>query len=192
LTHVFAYIRENLVGAFEVMLGRAEGLEKLDTSLEGFWRSFAAFVLVLPFALVALASEQRLAALSTEAAPMRLSLPLEAAVLLVDWITFPIVFALVARWLGLGPRYVPFIVTRNWATVVVMAMLSVVHALHLGGVLPGRATLALLLALTIVALRFSYVITRITLDVPLRTALPIVAFDFLLSVTIRLLLVPGS
>ena len=46
--NVLAYLRDNLAGAWQVMLGRPEGLNRLDTSLEGFWRSFAAIVLVVP------------------------------------------------------------------------------------------------------------------------------------------------
>ena len=55
-------IRDNLAGAFEVMLGRPDGLDRLDTSVDGFWRSFGAVVLVVPFAFLSLLSQQPLAA----------------------------------------------------------------------------------------------------------------------------------
>ena len=42
-------VRDNLTGAWHLMLGRPEGLNRLDTSLEGFWRSFAAVILLVPF-----------------------------------------------------------------------------------------------------------------------------------------------
>jgi hypothetical protein len=182
---VISYVRDNLAGALEVMFGRHEGLNKLDTSLEGFWRSFAAFVLVLPFAVIALMSQEQLAALGAETGgAAESSFGVELAVLVVDWLAFPLLFALLARPLGLGPRYVPFIVTRNWASVVVGAMMAAVHALFLVGILPGQAAVLILLAFIGMALRFSYVIARIALEVPLRTALPIVVFDFLLSLAI--------
>jgi len=182
---VLTYIRDNIAGAFEIMLGRTDGLAKLDVSLEGFWRSFGAFVLVLPFALLALISQTRLAALNAESpAVVGHSLGIELAILLVDWLAFPLLFALIARPLGLGPRYVPFIVARNWATVVIGAMMATIHAAFLVGILPGQVTIYVLIAFIAVALRFSYVIARIALDVSMRTALPIVVADFLLSLTI--------
>ena len=58
--NLVAYLRDNLAGAWQVMLGRPDGLDRLDTSLEGFWRSFAAFALVVPFASVSLISERSL------------------------------------------------------------------------------------------------------------------------------------
>ena len=178
-------IRDNLAGAFQIMLGRPEGLARLDVSLEGFWRSFAAFILVLPFALLALISQSRLAALNAESpAAAGHSLGVEMAILLADWLAFPLLFALIARPLGLGPRYVPFIVARNWATVVIGAMMAAVHAAFLLGILPGQVAIYVLIAFIAVALRFSYVIARIALDVSMRTALPIVVADFLLSLTI--------
>jgi hypothetical protein len=190
---VSRYLRDNLAGALEVMLGRPEGLQKLDFSLEGFWRSFAVFALILPFALLALISQQRLAAASANAVPAASgSLMMEIGVLAIDWISFPILFAVMARPLGLASRYVPFIVTRNWASVVVGAMMAVVHALFLIGVLPVTMATLLLFAAIAVALRFSYVITRITLEAPLVVALPIVIFDFLLSLTIWSALRPAS
>ncbi len=178
-------IRDNLAGAFEVMLGRPDGLDRLDTSVDGFWRSFGAVILVAPFAFLSLLSQQ---ALSTQAGASSgltgAQITLDGIALLVDWFTFPIVFAVLARPFGLGSRYVPFIVARNWASVVIAAMVSIVHILHLVGVLPSAAMpYALLLAIA-VSLRFSYVIVRTTLFVSMALALPIVLFDLLLSLTI--------
>lgn len=189
---MFLYVRDNLAGALEVMLGRPQGLQKLDITLEGFWRSFGAFLLILPFAVLALISQERLAAESAEAMPPSGSLALEIGVLGIDWIAFPLLFALIARPLGLGPGYVPFIVTRNWASVVLGAIMAAVHALFLVGILPGPFATLLLFAFVALALRFSYVITRATLDAPMRLALPIVIFDFLLSLTIWSALDPAG
>jgi len=179
-------IAENLIGAWQVMLGRPEGLSRIDTSLEGFWRSFAAVVLLLPFTILALLSQGPLAA-SAGVAPEPMtagSLALQGIALLVDWFAFPVVFALVARPFGLGSRYVPFIVTRNWASVIIGAVVGAVHALHLVGVLPTALLPYLLIAAIAVALRFTYVVVRLTLAVAMGLALPIVILDFLISLTI--------
>lgn len=179
-------LRENLAGAWQVMLGRPDGLNRLDTSLEGFWRSFAAVILMAPFALLALLSQRPLAAESgLTLHPLTGSaLAIQGIALISDWFAFPIVFAVIAPPFGLGSRYVPFIVTRNWASVIIGAMVGVVHGLHLVGVFPTALVPYLLLVAVAVALRFSYVIARLTLAVSMGMALPIVLLDLLISLTI--------
>ena len=182
-----AYIRGNLEGAWAVMLGRADGLRLLDTSLEGFWRSFAVVIFLLPLAFLAMMSQAKLVGISTEAAEpaaAEFGFAAESFAVLLDWFTFPLIFAVVARVFGLGGRYVPFIVSRNWASVIIGAMVAVVHVLHLVGVIPSAAAPYLMLAVVAVALRFSYVIARTALAVSMGLALPIVALDLVISLTI--------
>ncbi len=179
-----AYVLENLAGAWRVMLGRPDGLQRLDTTLEGFWRSFGVVILVAPFAFLALMSQQPLVAEGGTAELTGGQVVLDAVTLLVDWFAFPLVFALAARPLGLGPRYVPFIVARNWASVIISAIISIIHVLHLAHVLPDAAMpFALLLAIA-VSLRFAYVIARTTLMVSAFVALPIIFLDLLMSLVI--------
>ena len=112
--------------------------------------------------------------------------------LLADWFTFPLVFALLARPLGLGQRYVPFIVARNWAAVIIAAMVAVVHALHVLGLVPSAVAPFLLLAAIALALRFSYVIARTTLAVSAGVAIPLVILDLLISLTVWTVVRPAS
>ena len=183
MTGLLANLADNLAGAWAIMRGRADGLIRLDLSLEGFWRSFAAIVLLAPFAVLAFISQQRLAAAAGED-PATGGIGLEAVALLVDWLAFPLVFAILARPLGVGGRYVPFIVARNWAAVIIAAMLAVVDGAHVLGLIPSQFTPVLQLVAVAVALRFFYVIARTTLGVPVAVAIPIVVLDILISLTI--------
>ena len=178
-------IRDNLAGAFEIMMGRPEGLNRLDTSIDGFWRSFGAIVLIVPFALLALISQQPLAAETGPPQPLTgADIALDGIALMVDWFAFPLLFAVLARPFGLGSHYVPFIVARNWASVIIGAIVAIVHAAHILGVLPTVALPYALLVAIAVSLRFSYVIARTALFVSMQLALPIVILDLLLSLTI--------
>lgn len=181
-----SYIAANLTGAWQVMLGRPDGLARIDTSLEGFWRSFAVLALIAPLTLIALISQDMLASVpGCPPEPLTAGrLALETVALLVDWIAFPLVFAALAKPFGLASRYVPFIVTRNWSSLIISAMVAVMHGAHLLGVLPSALLPYVLLAVVAVALRFSYVIARTTLAVSIGMALPIVILDFLISMTI--------
>lgn len=179
------YVRNSLAGAWQIMLGRPEGLNRLDTTLEGFWRSFAAVILLAPFALLSLISQQPLLPEPAEAEPLTGGgIALNGLALLVDWFTFPLIFALLAPPFGLGSRYVPYIVARNWAAVVISAMVAVVHALHLLGVLPSALVPYALLVAIAITLRFSYVIARTTLVVSMLMALPIVILDLVISLVV--------
>jgi len=179
-------IRNSLVGAWQVMLGRAEGLNRLDFSLEGFWRSFAAVILLVPFLLLMMLAERPLAEeAGIDAVPLTASsMALQGIAMLTEWFAFPLFFAAIARPFGLSSRYVPFIVTRNWAQVIVGAMIGAVEALVVVGVIPAAAASFVILAAFAVTLRFSYMVVRLSLAVSMGMALPIVVLDLLFSLTI--------
>lgn len=181
-----AYFRDNLAGALQVLSGKPEGLNRLDTSLEGFWRSFAVVILVAPIAFLALVGQE-----PPPSDANAVVVPLTAArvmlygvTLLVDWFAFPLVFALLAPSFGLGSRYVPFVVARNWASVIISAIVAIVHVLRIFGLLPISVLPYALLVVFAIALRLSYVLVRTTLSVSIKIALPIVILDFLLSLVI--------
>jgi hypothetical protein len=161
-------------------------LIRLDTSIEGFWRSFALVLVVAPLAVQTLIGEE--AAPADAAAVIEpltaASIILFAITVLVDWFTFPLVFALLAPSFGLGSRYVPFIVARNWASVIISGIVAIVHVLRIFGLLPIVILPFALLFVLGLALWLSYVIVRTTLSVSITMALPIVVLDFLLSLVI--------
>ena len=182
----FAYARDNLAGAWQVLLGRPEGLARLDTSIDGFWRSFAAVILLAPFALLSLIGPHAPAPEGSEAVgPITAArLVIYGVALMADWIAFPLIFALIAPFFGLGSRYVPYIVARNWASVIIGAMVALIHVPRILSVLPVETTPYLLLIGLAVALRFSYMLVRTTLAFSMAMALPIVILDFLVSLVV--------
>jgi hypothetical protein len=184
--NLIVYVRDSLASAWQVMLGRPEGLSRLDTSIDGFWRSFGAVILLAPFALISLIGPR---AAGPEGGEIVQSfggseLTFYSIAVLVDWFSFPLVFALIAPAFGLGSRYVPYIVARNWASVIIGAMVALVHVPRILGVLSVEVAPYLLLAALAVALRFSYVIARTTLGISMALALPIVILDFLVSLVV--------
>lgn len=194
MTEAWSELRSNLLGAWEIMWGRPQGLDRLDLSVEGFWRSFAAILLVVPFVGLAMMTERALVAASGEAPPPFTTsvLGANALALLIDWLAFPLVFALLAKPLGMADRYVPFIVARNWASAPVAAIGASIGAIGLIGTPPPALLFILAVAAISLMLRFSYVVARTALAVAMSSALPIVIFDILLSLTIWSLVAPAS
>ena len=176
------------------MWGRPEGLGRLDLSLEGFWRSFGAIGLIIPSVIVALLAQR--AAVATTGEPLQplsaAAVGANAAALLIDWLAFPALFALLAKPLGVATRYVPFIVARNWAAVSVAAIGTALNAVGTLSFMPIALTSALLVMAMAATIWFSFNIARTALAAPAGLAIPIVVIDFLLSLTIWSLVAPAA
>jgi hypothetical protein len=112
------YIVTHLHGAWLTMLGRREGLQLLDVSEDGFWKSLQAVVVSLPALLLAWSTTAREIAvssgLSVPAAIARLGVVEMAA-----WFLPLIALAYAARPLGFANRFVHFFVVSNWATAII-------------------------------------------------------------------------
>lgn len=181
-------IRRNLAGAWALMNGRAAGLQQLDLSIEGFWRSFGAVLLVVPFVAVALYSERTAIIAAGEPLPdLTLSyIGLRLSTLMADWVAFPVIFALIAGPLGVASQYVPLIVARNWAAVIIAVIFAAPHLLHIFGVLPTPVLAFVLLGILAVAIRFAYLMVRTALAVTASIAIPVVLLEVLMSFVIEL------
>lgn len=182
-----SYIRANLAGAWAVMLGREEGLSRLDLTADGFWRSFAVILLILPFVVVTMLGEHIIVSAVGAALP-----PMEGAdfawaflVMLADWIAFPVILAILARPLGLAQNYGRFVIARNWSAFITAALAAVLYSIYIAGIVPAGTAPYAILGLLIVSLRFAYKVAKIGLGVPPAVALPVVLVDFLLSLLIQ-------
>ena len=179
----------SISGAWDVMNGRVEGLRKLDLTIDGFWASFGAIVLILPVALIAMASE-RVAMLAVGGEAVALTggyVVLRLIAVIVDWLAFPAILALLARPMGITTRFVPYIVARNWAAVPVAGMFAVPHLFHAFGVLPTGMLSFVLLILFGVAVWFAYVVVRTAMQVPPVMAVPIVILEIASGLVIELM-----
>jgi hypothetical protein len=193
-------VRRSLEGAWRLFLNRPEAMLLFDLSIEGFWRSFQAIVLIAPiYALTVIADEQHL--LNDSIAETGFSeaafLFGRAVALLLDWVTFPILLALVARRLGIARSYPAYIVARNWSGVIASAPFGAIALLTLIGLVSNEFGALLSLVAIGVALRYNYVVARTALAAGFGFAVAIVAADFIVSLLIadgveRLFALPGS
>lgn len=182
-------IVRSLTGAWELFLDRPGAMRFFDVSIDGFWRSFAAIVFVVPtYVLAVLADNQ----MSLAADP---GLPPESGVgfilhngigLLIDWIALPLILALLARPLGIGRHYAEFIVARNWCAVIASLPFGVIGLLIVGGLVGTDFGSLLMLAALIAVLRYNYIIARRSLDVSIAFAIGVVVLDFVVSLTLAL------
>ena len=178
-------IARSLTGAWRVFLDKPDAQRFFDLSVNGFWRSFRAIVLMLPaYGLAAAGEYQALVAAPNpdfSDAGFVLAKMLAAG---LDWITFPILLALVAEPLGITRSYTAFIIARNWGAVLASAPFALIDLLYLFGIFSQDVTNIASLIFLIVQLRYNYLIASRALGVGIGLAVGIVVADFAVSVMI--------
>jgi hypothetical protein len=178
-------IARSLTGAWRVFLDKPDAQRFFDLSLDGFWRSFRAFVLMAPaYALTAVAEYQSLVGTTDAGFSDSAFFVAKAIASGFDWVLFPILLALVAEPLGITRSYTSFIIARNWGSVLASIPFLVIDLLYISGGLGEDATnIASLIAL-IVQLRYAYLIASRALGVGVGLAVGIAVADFAVSLMI--------
>jgi len=177
----------SLAGAWRLFLDRPDAMRFFDISLDGFWRSFAAVILVLPsYALTALAEYQVvLSDMVPDDGFSDAAFSINKVVALgLEWLALPLVLALLAQPLGITRTYVGFIVARNWCSVIAVLPFGAVSLLFVLGMFGMDVANFLWLAAVIVVLRYNFLIARRALNVGTAFAIGIVILDLALSLSI--------
>lgn len=176
-----------LRGSWRLLVGDARAMEDFDCSLDGFWRSFVVIALTLPVPLVELAVQRQLP-MADRLDPAIMSGPAYwiagFAAYVLAWIAFPLVLALLARPLGVSAHYVPYMVARNWTTLIA-AVPGFLVTLGFGlGVVPLTGLGPGNLAALGFNIYYAWKVTRIACATPPGLAAGLVALDFLLTLVV--------
>ncbi|TCT08796.1 hypothetical protein EDC22_108109 [Tepidamorphus gemmatus] len=176
-----------LSSAWALFLGRREAIRGFDTSFRGFWQSFLAIVFVLPIYVLFVGAERRMI-LSDQPADLPFGDVAFALwrliALVIDWIAFPLLMAVLARPLGIAGRYVRLIVAFNWGGPIVAALMAVPAVLlSYAGIGEAGASMLLLVALAAL-IRFRLITARAALDCGFGMAAALVAIELLLSLVL--------
>ena len=179
-------ILRSLTGAWNLFLDRPDALRYFDISVEGFWRSFAAILLVAPSYVVIAAAERTQILTSAveqsfDGGAFFLNKVLSVG---MDWIAFPFLLALVVGPLGLSRTYAAFIVARTWGAVLALLPFVAIGLLYLGGILSAEAFNVISMVILIVVIRYSYLIARRALGAEIGMAIAIVLSDLSISILI--------
>ncbi|WP_375459646.1 hypothetical protein [uncultured Enterovirga sp.] len=163
---------------------RADGLRLFEISLPSFERSFAAIALTLPAYVVELAlarRDQRLLPGGALFGDMGIVL-LVACGHVLAFLALPVAMIFMARRLGLGHRYVPFVIVTNWLQVFASYALALPGALLVLGWEPPALTLLVTIAFTAVVLHVQWFATRVTLGVGAVLAAFVTVLGLVLSI----------
>ncbi|HEX8168000.1 MAG TPA: hypothetical protein VF601_19705 [Beijerinckiaceae bacterium] len=177
----------SLRGTAALLNRRSEGLKSFDMTEKGFWHSFGAIWLALPAFVVVLAFERhRLGLLGPGAAILDASwvTAVVAAGYVASFLVLPVGMIGIARRLGLGPRYVPFVIVTNWSLAVGLTFLSVPAALLLVGWATPSLAVLYALAFGAIAVHLLWFGTKAALGVSGGLAAAIVVLALALDVLI--------
>ncbi len=111
-----AEIQQNFTGVWHMMMGRSEGLQFFDLSVDGFWNSFYAVLVALPVLMLGWVAT---ANAIPEATTFGLRLSLMLRLLVADigvWLLPIALLAVIARPIGIARRFVHYVVATNWAS----------------------------------------------------------------------------
>ncbi|MFA6153912.1 transporter [Mesorhizobium sp.] len=108
----------SLIGAWRLMLGKVDGLRLLDLSADGFWNSFFAIVVAAPALIVGwVGTANQIGDPNAFAGRLGMLIRL-ATVDLSSWMLPLLALALVAPRVGIGDRFVHYVVASNWASAI--------------------------------------------------------------------------
>jgi hypothetical protein len=170
-----------LYGAWRLARFDETGMRYFDNTVEAFWRSFNAALVVLPaYALLVML---RMAD-DPPAAGALTVLVVQGISYVVGWFAFPFVMYYVTGWADCRPYFCRYIVAYNWATVLQITLFLFLAAIAASDILPqGMAPLLILMA-TLAILIYQGFIARVGLDVPVWGAAGIVMLDIVLSLVL--------
>lgn len=166
-----------IYGALRLALFDARGLGCFTSTVDGFWRSFFAAIIVAPlFAISLLLPGDEVGVPRTAAFGL-----VEAIAYVVSWLAYPVVVELVSRPLGCRARFLGYMTAYNWSTIIQHTIIASMVILAALDVLPLQVGRFLWLLATIYLLAYVWFIARSALLVPPLTAGVLVAIDLLLS-----------
>jgi hypothetical protein len=173
-------VLRSLNGAWRLAWLDHSGMSYFDLTVEGFWRSFFAAVLVAPG--YALLVAQKLLARPEDFSAIW-ALVVESTAYVLGWAAFPVVAIGLTQLLGLARNYSALIIAANWAAVLQIAAFLV--AVGLAFVVPPLGSLLVTLA-TGAILFYQWFVVRTALQTTGGLALAVVLVDLLVNTAINL------
>lgn len=177
-----AEIARSLQGAFRLAARDRSGLDWFDATVTGFWRSFAAAFIALPFYFAFLMAPPPP---ETGAPPIVVGSTAYIVVQLIayacGWLAFPLAMTTVTRLIGREHNFLRHIVANNWCTTIPYGIYGVLALLGASGTLPGGLVQFLTLLVVLWTMWLHWFVAREGLEVTGMTAAGVVALDVLIS-----------
>ena len=184
-------ITKSINGAWRIARMDQNALNYFNMSIEGFWRSFLAVLIVLPlyvvFLVLNLGQLSGMELPTGSATSKELYVAIKLAAHILGWLAFPVVMIPISRLMDLSQSYVPYIIVWNWSNVLVMAVILPAVLLFPPSAQSGQSAKLILMAAQITVLFYGYLVARAGLQCKILTAIGVVMLDLLLGLLFNLL-----
>ena len=178
-------------GAWRIARMDPDALNYFNLTIDGFWRSFMALLIVAPFYVVFLVlNHGNQPGLELPTGPFvstEYYVGVKLIAFTIGWLMFPLLMVPLSRLLDLSQNYVQYIIVYNWSNVLVMAVILPMVWLFPPASPAGESAKLILMAAQITMLFYGYLVARIGLQCKTLTAIGIVVFDLLLSLLMSLM-----
>ncbi len=168
-------IVSSLYGAFRLARFDETGMGYFNVSVEGFWRSFFAAVLLAPFYLIAI---------WPEIVPAEGGFSIWAAVVhlvtyAAGWLLFPLVAFFATDILHLGHRFTALVVAVNWSSVLIFGAFTL--AVAIAAALQGPLIDLAIVCLTAGLIVYHWFVIKTALATTAAIAAAFLLFNFVLG-----------
>lgn len=178
-----------LVGSWKIARRDPTALAGFDFSADAFWRSFAAYIFVLPFCLLFITAQWRMMAEAGQ--PMTVTQPgfalIELATYLAFWVLYPVAMIFVCRAFQLTNGFAAYIIVYNWSTILATVLLAPAYILYSVGLANVAAASFLLLIAFVTVLIYRWQLALTVLATTPSTAVSIVGVELALVFAINFL-----
>lgn len=173
--------RSALYGSWLLLVREPAAFGHFNNTEAGFWRSFSAIVLIAPLYLYAASVEVELPEAQSQGSASLIGATIG---LILQWITWPLAMAVIARFAGLTHTYARYIIVYNWSSVlVILALLPPLILLDLG-ILGQSPALFLSFVALMLSLYYRWFVAVAALETTGLVASALVLADVALSIGI--------
>ncbi|MDP7100278.1 MAG: hypothetical protein QF503_03890 [Rhodospirillales bacterium] len=175
-------IIRSLYGALHLARGDTSGMAFFNATEQGFWRSFTAAILIAP--LFALLLTIRYHVNEAGVSLLRFT-AIETIAYVVSWVAFPLLLFHLTDILGIGHRFIRYIVAYNWASVLQNLLYLPFALLVEAHLVQGAGSTFFGIILLGLVLLYTWFVTRTALEVTNLLAAGLVMIDLVLSIFIN-------
>lgn len=171
-------VSRSIFGAWFLARFNANGLTHFDNTVEGFWRSFWAAAIVLPFYAILLTLRHSTSTIGVSAGT---AFYVHSIAYVIGWVAFPFLMFYVTQMFNRGQWFCRYIAAYNWSVVLQMTLMLLVSLIAANTIVsPAIGGMATIFAVVFI-LVYQGFIAHVALQATLPGAAGIVFMDFCLS-----------
>jgi hypothetical protein len=175
-------ISKSIFGAWLLARFNRGGLNFFDNTVDAFWRSFWAAVVVMPASAILLTLAKSGTTIGVGAGT---AFFVHSIAYVIDWMAFPFAMFYVARMFNRDQAYCRYIAAYNWSAVLQITLMLIVVLTAASGILPSvMGNWATIVALVFILIYKAF-IAHVALQATWAGAAGIVFLDFCLSLMLE-------